>query len=521
MNDGSRLGEIVRARRLGLQLGQDALAELAGMSLRGLRDIESGRVSRPRPESLRRLAAALHVTPGFFVEAMHPRSMDVQPLRITVLGPLAIRRGNATLNAGSSNQRWLLGLLALQANHVVSFDEIVDQIWGPDPPATCRGMVQTYITRLRRVLVGGPDAPRIQRSSGGYVLEVGVDQLDALAFEQIVATVHAGREAHDDDRMEELLCRGLDLWYGPVLAGSDGPMGQHPAAIALSRRRVELSARFAELAMRDRRHRQAIDRLRVVAHAEPLDERVHALLMRALAGAGRRADAIAVFGALRARLVEQLGIEPGADVRRLHLEILTDSASGHGRLDRAATTLLEQTAAEHHARGMTMTSAGDPRGAVIECLRSATVYRSAGDLRRAALSVLSAGMSAHAAGDFTSAIAHCGRALAELERLGESWSAAYAARALAAARARVGRAGEMRARLHAALAVCAEHVDGFGQALILDTLGDIARADGDLEAARRYRDRATCWWASLALPPDHPRPSFHAEGHLESVALAE
>jgi DNA-binding SARP family transcriptional activator len=291
--------------------GQDALAVRAGISLRALRDIEAGRVARPRAGSVRRLAAALDVPVSEFVDVLSGPG-PAAGVRIEALGPLVVRRGDERTDSWPPQLHSLLGLLALQANRVVSLDEIVEYVWDDEPPATYRAILQTHVTRLRRTLSdGGRSAPQVRWAGAGYILETGAAQLDVLAFDERVAAARAMREAGDPAGAEAEIGEALDLWRGPVVDGIGGRLAHHPAAIALSRRRVGAAQVLAELALVSGNENQAAERLRVVAHAEPLDEPLHLGLMRILAASGRRAEAIAVFTGLRARLVDQLGIEPG------------------------------------------------------------------------------------------------------------------------------------------------------------------------------------------------------------------
>jgi DNA-binding SARP family transcriptional activator/DNA-binding XRE family transcriptional regulator len=497
-----RLGVLVRRRRTDLGWGQDALAARAGISLRALRDIEAGRVARPRTASVHRLADALDLPVSELVDIMSGPGIGTG-VRIEVLGPLIVRSGERSTDSWSPQIHALLALLALQANRVVSLDEIVEYVWDGEPPATYRSILQTHVTRLRRTLFDDRSAPLIRWSGAGYVLEADAAQLDVLAFDDRVAAARARREAGDPTGAEAEIAEALDLWRGPVVDGISGRLAHHPAAVSISRRRVGAAQILAELAIAGGNEDHAAERLRVVAHAEPLDEPLHILLMRTLAGAGRRADAIAVFADLRVRLVDQLGIEPGPDAHRLYGQILAEElpAQAPGRRAAPIRAALQQAAAGHHTRGQELLGAGDLVGAVRECERSAVLYGTSGDSSSAAMALVTAGMAAHMAGRLDIADGHFEHAMTELEKLGEAWRAAYAARALAVARLLQGRGGEMRGRLLEALSVCEARGDVFGQALLLGTLSDIAHGEGDTWSARSWKDQADRWWAVLSAPP--------------------
>ena len=166
MGDDRPFERSLRDRRVLAGLTQAQLAERAGVSLRAVRNAELGSVRRPRPETARRLLAALDTAePG-----------TGRLVRIGVLGPLTVRRGIQDIAVDAAKQRWLLALLALQPNHVVRRDEIVDLLWDDRPPASCLDLVHTYVARLRKAIEPGrgPQEPArtIITAGGGYLLAV-------------------------------------------------------------------------------------------------------------------------------------------------------------------------------------------------------------------------------------------------------------------------------------------------------------------------------------------------------------
>src|SRR5690349_23846357 len=133
-------GGVLRARRLSRGLTQEELSRLAGVSVRAVRDIERGRVRRPRKDSIRRLAAAVGLDPTAFDERP-----GVDRLEIKLLGPLTVHRADATLDVGPPRQRCVLGPLGLQPNRVVREAEIIDVLWGAQPEATSRNLVHACV----------------------------------------------------------------------------------------------------------------------------------------------------------------------------------------------------------------------------------------------------------------------------------------------------------------------------------------------------------------------------------------
>jgi transcriptional regulator with XRE-family HTH domain len=194
-NDPRSFGEMLRTYRVSTGLTQQELGGRAGVSVRGVRDIEHGRVRRPRDESVRRLARVLGLDPAEALAVSHrgaagstrPAVRPPDLLHVAVLGPLRVQRGGKQVPLGSLKQRCLLGLLALNADRVVGHQEIVDALWGERPPAASRNLIHTYVARLRRVLAPG-DAPAamsaIMAVRGGYQLRADGTRLDLTRFDE-------------------------------------------------------------------------------------------------------------------------------------------------------------------------------------------------------------------------------------------------------------------------------------------------------------------------------------------------
>ncbi|SEQ09682.1 DNA-binding transcriptional activator of the SARP family [Lentzea xinjiangensis] len=302
------LGQALRGSRLRIGLTQRKLAEQAGVSLRTVRHIEQGHVVRPRRNSIRRLADVLE---------RHGESALTAPdsgIRIGVLGPLEVHRGNRVLPLGSLKQRSLFALLALQPNEVISREEIVDVLWADRPPNSCLSMVYSFASALRKIIepnCAGGSAPVISRVGGGYQLQVEPALVDCSRFDEQVALAQGASRA---DAGRELFEQALDLWRGEVLADLPLTVQQHPVAVALAGRRVAAALAYADAVPTVDGAENAIDRLRLVAHHDPLHEGLHARLMVTLAAAGQRAAALRVFTDIWRRLGEELGIQPGEEL---------------------------------------------------------------------------------------------------------------------------------------------------------------------------------------------------------------
>ncbi|BCL15863.1 BTAD domain-containing putative transcriptional regulator [Micromonospora sagamiensis] len=333
-DDGAEL----RLRRLRAGLTQEQLAHRAGISVRAVRDIEQGRVRAPRPESLRRIAEA--IGPAVPEPPVPEPPAETGSLRIGVLGPLTLRVGAEPVNLGSGRQRMLLGLLALHPETTVSRQEIVDVLWGHDPPDSCLNLVHTYVARLRRALAhpgsgtsggagtnsgtsggaGTGGGTTIVHAGGGYQLRVGPGQLDLARFTALIGRAE-GSVAGDLSSLDRL-AEALALWRGPVLTDLGPGLAQHPTAAALNRRRIATAVTYATLAVELGLPDRAVRELSAVAGHEPLHEQVHARLMLALAACGQQARALTLHRKLRDRLADQLGVEPGPELREAQLRIL-------------------------------------------------------------------------------------------------------------------------------------------------------------------------------------------------------
>ncbi|MEW9533276.1 tetratricopeptide repeat protein [Microbispora sp. NPDC049125] len=325
------LGSLIRQRRLSSGLSQGELAILAGVSARSLRDIEADRVARPRASSLHRLASALGLTGDdlrALLETVRPaaRPVDAVPFHIGVLGPLVIRDGDRPVEIRSATRRDLLGLLALQPGQRVPRDELVDVLWGDRPPRTYAAMVQGHVAALRGLLQPErrrrPAASIVTLERGGYMLETVPGALDLAEFDDLVRRARDTRATADRRAALDLSDQALRLWRGPVLADTGSRLRHHPLSAALNQRRMAAALAFADSALVNGSFSIAADHLRRLAADEPLHEGLHARLILAMAGGGDQAGALRLFADLRRRLAEELGVEPGPELRAAHLRVL-------------------------------------------------------------------------------------------------------------------------------------------------------------------------------------------------------
>jgi len=227
---------------------------------------------------------------------------------VRLLGPVEASVDGRPVALGAGKPRALFALLALHAGSTVSSERLIDGLWGERPPTTAAKLVQVHVSQLRKALADAGDGNQIVTRRHGYELRLGPDDVDVRRFERLV-DLGLPREA-------------LALWRGPPL----DDVVDEPFAAPEIRRLEELRMAAVELAIeRDLeagRHREVVPELEALVLAEPLRERLHAQRMLALYRSGRQSAALDAYRHARTALVEQIGVEPGAALRRLHEAIL-------------------------------------------------------------------------------------------------------------------------------------------------------------------------------------------------------
>src|SRR5688572_13935837 len=238
-------------------------------------------------------------------------------MEIRLLGPVEVAHEKTPLVLGGPKQRAVLALLALSPNTSVSLDRLIEGLWGEEQPATAAKMVQLYVSQLRKVLAQDGGSEIVTRGRA-YELRVDPQRVDATRFERLVVEAAAAR---GDGGSGEVAHAALALWRGPPLADLDEPF-----ADAEVRRLEELRLAALELAieadLEAGRHTELVGELDALVAEHPLSERLHALRMLALYRAGRQAEALEGFHSARDLLIEQVGVEPGPELRRLQEAVL-------------------------------------------------------------------------------------------------------------------------------------------------------------------------------------------------------
>lgn len=244
-------------------------------------------------------------------------------MRFRLLGPLQVWAGDAWLTVRAAQQRLLLAVLLIEAGRVVSVDRLVDELWGDRPPARAAATVQVYVGRLRRLL-GDDAADRLVTRGSGYQLIVDDADLDAAAFERLIADARAERAAGRLEAAAESFREALGLWHGPAL--TDVPESLTVIAQATRWGQARLGAMEDRMATQLElgRHTEVVDELHQLVHEHPLREQLQAYYIVALYRGGRRSDALAAYRRARQVLIDEVGLEPGPELRGIEKAILAD-----------------------------------------------------------------------------------------------------------------------------------------------------------------------------------------------------
>jgi DNA-binding SARP family transcriptional activator/Tfp pilus assembly protein PilF len=243
-----------------------------------------------------------------------------------ILGPVEVLVDGLPVKLNRRRERHLLALLLLHVGSAVSTQRLIDLLWPDGPPDATSGALHTVVSRLRSALAG-VDGVAVVRSGDGYAAAVDPDAVDAHRFRRLV---ERAMRAGDAATRADLTRRALSLWRGEALAGLGSEATRHVACAGLNElRRTALDLRVgADLALG--RHEELIAELTEIVAAEPLDERFVAHLVVALYRAGRRTEALTTCQRARARLADELGIDPGMRLQRLEVAVLrADPALDH------------------------------------------------------------------------------------------------------------------------------------------------------------------------------------------------
>jgi DNA-binding SARP family transcriptional activator/tetratricopeptide (TPR) repeat protein len=236
---------------------------------------------------------------------------------LRLLGPVEVWVGGDRVDIGGPKQRSVLAALAAEANQSVTTGALIDRVWGDASPAT-PSTLYSYIKRLRDDLSAVPEI-RIERVSGGYVLDIDRDRVDLHRFRELTRAAAGARDDHE--RAAALWSQALSLWRGTALDGLSGAWFDR-LRDALDRERLAASIESNEVELLRGRHVPLLSELRRLADEHPLDERIAGQLLLAAYRSGRQAEGIERYHLTRTRLAEQLGVRPSSELEGLYLRIL-------------------------------------------------------------------------------------------------------------------------------------------------------------------------------------------------------
>ncbi|ADB30183.1 transcriptional regulator, SARP family [Kribbella flavida DSM 17836] len=240
-------------------------------------------------------------------------------LRLELLGVPRGFVGERAFDLGPVRQQALLAVLALNANHVLTAEELLSTAWGDAAPASGAKVVAPYVYRVRQAL---PNGDVLRRTRHGYVLDLEPDELDVTMFE---ATVADARRTTDRQQAAALFAAALDLFSGEPLAGLPGRyLASERHRLTELRRKVQAERIELDLALG--RYDDVIAELIARVEDDPLDEQATGQLMIALYRAGRQADALDAYARTRAALISELGVEPGPSLRAAHQVVLANES---------------------------------------------------------------------------------------------------------------------------------------------------------------------------------------------------
>ena len=247
-------------------------------------------------------------------------------LTVHVLGPIEVHRDGVPVDLGGPQQRAVIAHLAVDVGRVVSVERLIDRLWGDDPPRTPLGTLQSYVSRLRRAIEpvrAAGTAPQVLVSEApGYALRVPPDAVDVHRFMALVNEARVAAAAGYAAQALESFDAALALWRGPALAGVGPDEQVRSTVLRFEEERAHATEDRFEALLALGRHGDAVPALQLAVDEQPLRERLWALLALALYRSSRQADALRALSNARAALLDQLGLDPGPELRTLENRIL-------------------------------------------------------------------------------------------------------------------------------------------------------------------------------------------------------
>ncbi|MEV0153884.1 BTAD domain-containing putative transcriptional regulator [Micromonospora sp. NPDC050686] len=244
-------------------------------------------------------------------------------MELRVLGDLQVLVGGRPVELGPPKQRLVFAALAVEVGRSVPIEVLVDRVWEDEPPTDARGVLYTYLTRIRRLLADaqpGAAAPiTVTRGQGGYLLDADPDRVDLHRLRRLAERARSLPGDHAE--RPALLREAIDLWRGDPLDGLPGGWAARVRE-GLGHQLVQVLLDWADSELSHGRPGPVVDRLAAAVDRSPLVEPLVGCLMRALYFNGRRPEALDRYARTRALLAGELGVDPGAELQELHREML-------------------------------------------------------------------------------------------------------------------------------------------------------------------------------------------------------
>jgi DNA-binding SARP family transcriptional activator len=250
----------------------------------------------------------------------------------TVLGPVSAIRAGASVPLAGPRMLALLAALLLAPNESVPAERLIEWVWGEQRADHPRARLQNAMSRLRQAL--GDDV--VETTSSGYRARADAGTLDLLAFDQLMTGAAVAERAADTVLAADRLRQAIGLWRLPLLPNVDAPELRRRATTLLTERYLTAHEEHARICLQLGRHAEVVAALGLLVEAHPFREPLVAHLMAALAGAGRRADALVTYATVSRILREELGVLPGAALQSLHATLLRAEAEADGAAESAS-----------------------------------------------------------------------------------------------------------------------------------------------------------------------------------------
>ena len=254
-------------------------------------------------------------------------------MRFRILGPLEVWSDGRWTAVSASKWRSLLACLLLRPGHLYSTESLILELWGDRPPAKANNLVSIYVHKLRR-LIGDPEGRLLVSRAPGYLLRVGPGDVDFQEFESLVADGRIALAGADPERAAALLAQALGLWRGPLLADVQPTVLITTEAERTGELQLAAAELRAEADLACGRPAEVIPELRKLVAENPIRERLWLLLIRALNESGRHAEALDTYAQARHVISDELGVDPGVELRELYARLLAADAAAVPRQDK-------------------------------------------------------------------------------------------------------------------------------------------------------------------------------------------